>query len=397
MIPLDDHVQLQIALSDTAFTVSPTWTDFTSLVRSASWSYTWDAPDGQVRPASLRVVASNRDGRWDAATGLGGATWAGNVRPFLGVRVLASNSPAFGSPVVLWRGFLTDVALSSGAQDAVVQLTCADLADVLSQIPLEDLVRPEELTGDRVDAILSAAGIPAGFIGTTDTGTVVMEATTVSGQALGLLQECARAEGGLLWCSRAGTIQFRDRFYLGELSRNDFDLAATTIKNVALPQTLSRFTEIERAAVQYVGGEVVSDGTPTSGWPSVARREMGLPIVWRADAAAMARWLRRVNATSGDVISGVVCDVLRPADTTVLDGLLAGTLQFLDSVDVTAEPVHGHELTGEFWVTGETHTIDRNGQWLLSLALYPVANAWQSDTADYLQFGQTIGTKVFAR
>jgi hypothetical protein len=397
VIPLTNHVQLQIALNSTAYTVSPTWTDFTDLVRSCSWSYSWDAPDGQVRPSTLRVVASNRDGRWDAATGLGGATWAGNVRPFLGVRVLASNSAGFSPSTIMWRGFLTDVSLSSGAQDAEVALVCTDLADILGQIPLEDLVRPEELTGDRVDAILSAAGIPAGFIGTTDAGTVVMEAATLGGQALGLLQECARAEGGLLWCARNGQVQFRDRFYLGELTRTDFTLAADDIKNVALPQTLSRFTVIERAAVQYATGEVVADGTPTSGWPSVARREMSLPIVWRADASAMARWMRRSNATSGDVISGVTCDVLRPADTTILDGLVANDLKFLDSVDVTAEPVHGHELNGEFWVARESHTVTRDGVWRLDLALFPVANAWQTDTVDYLQFGQTIGTKVFAR
>lgn len=393
---LDTHIRLEIALNDTAYTFSPTWTDFTDVVRGCSWGYRWDAPDGQTSPSELRVTASNRDGRWDAATGLGGATWAGKVRPFLNVRVLASNN-GFSTSAQLWRGFLTDIELVTGAQDAEVQLTCTDLLGVLSAIPIEDLERPEELAGDRAEAILTEAGIDAAFINTLDSGTVVMTAATLNGQALGLLQECTRAEGGLFWAGRAGRLNWRDRFYFAELSRSGFTLAGSDIKNVSVPQRLARFSAVERAAVQWAGGEVVADGAATTGWPQVARREMGLPLSYRADAAAMARWLRRVNALSGDQISRVSCDVLRVGDTTVLDGLIGiNQLLWLNSANVSLTPVHGHALSGEFWITGETHTVNRNGEWRLDLDLFPVANAWQTDSDAYYEFGQTVTSSLVA-
>lgn len=386
---LHEFIRLEIALADTAYTTSPTWTDFTNIVRSCSWSYSWSAPDGQVSPSELRVTAANRDGRWDAATGLGGSPWAGNVRPWRQVRVLISTNN-FSTSAVLWRGFLADIDMSTGKFDATVELRCTDLAGVLSKITVEDTDRPEELTGDRVDAILTAAGIPAGFLGTIDTGTVAVTAATVSGQALGLIQECARAEGGLFFCGRTGTASFRDRFYLAERVRTGLELVQADIKQVDLPQRLAAWTRIDRAAVQWSSGEVVRAGAAVSGWPETARREMGTSAAWRADAHALAQWLYRVNALSGDQISAVTCDVLKP-DTWVLDTIRDGQLQFLDSVEIVGvTPVHGHALSGEFWVAGETHRVDRSGEWLLDLELFPVANAWQTDSEDYYTFGASI-------
>jgi hypothetical protein len=384
---LDDRLRLQIALDDTPFTFTPTWTNFTDITRGVAWEYRRDEYTGLCQPSTMQFVASNRDGRWDAATGLGGATWAGKVAPWLGVRVLCSTSDTFSPSTSLWRGFLSDIRLLSGPFDGHINAQCVDLLGVLASCTVEDLVRPEELPGPRVQAILTHLGIPSTFVDVIENGTVVMGAATIAGQGLALIQECARAEGGWAFCARDGRFEFRDRFHWIRTAQTGFEVDGSIIKHAELPQTLNRWNATQFAAVQGLNGTRRS-GTLTTGFPAVARREMSVPAVWNIDADRLAERLRRASLYSGDRIESVDFDVM--AHDVILEALEGDELIWQDTIDVTATPVHGHELNGEFWVESERHTVTRDGVWNLELALSPLNTNYWGQTANFYTFGATV-------
>lgn len=387
---LDEFVRVEIAIGDEPYILIPTWVDITADVRDLSWGYSRQGPTGQASPATMSVTVENA-GKYDPSSGLGGATWATKMKRWLQIRVTISSNDFFTS-TPKFRGHIYDVTLSDDPVDNTARIEAVGVLGILAEVNLEDEVRSEELSGVRVSAILDAAGIPGGFSSREDTGTVVLAAETLSGQCLQAAQECARSEGGLLWETQNGLIMSTDRHYFYDtFSRSSFALAASDIKYGSIPKTLRAFENVNVGAVSNSTGAVRKFGTTPANNPTTERRELNTKAIWNADSSSLARWLvRQSNFFGGSRVGAVRLDVLRESDTTVLDGLVANTLKWLDTVVVTYTAAHGFETVQECWIESERHTVNRNGVWVLELGLSPYGTGYQVDSGDFYVYGTTV-------
>lgn len=388
-----EHVRVQIAIGNTPFAAAPTFVTFDPI--TVDWGFRrGGGPVGQCSPASAKITVDNSDGRWDPGTGLGGPTWAGNVKRWLQVRIMVSNNN-FASSTLRFRGFLTDVVCSTNEHEATATITCTDALGICAEFNLEDLVRPAELPGVRIQAILTAAGIPAGFVGTVDTGIVVLDADTLSGQALQAIQECARAEGGHVWSTYAGFVTFTDRHHFVTAALSGFALTNAEIERMSIPQSLAAFTNYAVGASSGVTGKVMKFGTAPAESPASTRRDMDTNAVWDADASATAQWLQRHGTFAGTRVDQVICSVNHGDDVVVLNGLVAGTLNWLDTVTVSFTPAHGAAVSQLCWVEGESHSVSVDG-WTLTLDLSPVSTSYRTQAANFYTYGTTVTSSKIA-
>ena len=395
---VNEHVRVEVAPSDTPFAFLPTWVPIPNAEwRTIEWVYDRDSPTGQCSPAQLRVVVDNISGRWDPSTGLGGSPWAGSIERWKQIRVQVSTDNFAFTSTRRFRGYITDVVVSSDPHDATATITATCQLGVAAEYNLEDLVRPAELAGVRASAILDAVGLPALASSLEQPGTVALEAATLSGQALSAAQECARAEGGHLWVtpSTAGLLMFTDRHYFYDtFSKSDFPLGPAELKAVRIPQSLQAFDNVSVGAASGASGVVKKFGSAASGYPSSTKRELSTSAVWDADSESLAEWLQRHGNFSGSRVLSVVCDVLG-TNTNVLTGLVDGTLKWLDKVEVEFTPPHGATVSQRCWVESESHQVSAvDGTWRLTLGLSPFDTDYANVTGTALRFGETIGSKV---
>jgi hypothetical protein len=225
---------------------------------------------------------------------------------------------------------------------------------MLGQITLADQVRPAELAGVRASALLDAAGLPSTLSTLEQTGTVVLAAATISGNALQAVQECARAEGGHLWClpaSGGGGLMFTDRHYFYDtFVKNDFPLGDDVIEAVHVQQSLDEAYAVDVGSSSGVTGATFSFGAPASGFPAVTLRSLDTSAVWDADAEALAEWLQRTGNFADTRVLEVTLSVSHGDEDSVMDGLTDGTLKWLDTVEVEFTPPHGATVTQRCWV-----------------------------------------------
>jgi hypothetical protein len=392
-LPMRNHVRFEISF-DTAYDLTPTWNEFQP--REASWGFRRSGgPTGACEPGRARFVVDNRNGQWDPATGLGGSPWAGAIRKWLQVRVIASDDGFATAGTSLFHGFLVDVKPMDGRFDGHALVEATDALGILAAHRLdEDLTRSAELAGVRADAILDAAGIPAGWQGTVQNGIVALVAATVSGQALAAVQECARAEGGHLWCSRDGAVNFTDRHYFYDsFTRTDFPLDDTLIRQALIPKTLGALGRVAEGASSGATGAVKKFGTPDSGFPASTRRALGTSAVWDADSASTAEWLQRHENFSGSRVDSVELDVRTATgsavDAVVRDALVAGDLKWLDTVEVDYTPIHGDTVNQVCWVEAEEHRVTK-ATWECTLGLSPYATDYANTAANFIEWGDVM-------
>jgi hypothetical protein len=394
-----EQVRVEIALSHAPFVLSPTWTRFDTVTRRAAWSYSRGGVTEQASPSQFQALVYN-DGRWDKTTGLGGSPWAGNVDRWKGIRVVGSDD-GFATSEVLWRGFVDDVRFLDDKWVGWARVDGIDMCGVLSEIELEDLERPAELAGVRVAAILTAAGIPAGWQESVASGTVALAAATISGSAWSLIQECARSEGGLAYVSRAGLFRFIDRYWF-------FDTASTSavtidddvIKAVVVPGSLGAQEAVHVGSSAGSTGRMFTYGTPPTDTPAASSRSRSTSAVWDADAKAMAEYLQRNGNYSPTRVDEVTLDVWPYGDTAgtaVRDGVVSGDISWLRRADVSFTPAHGEARSQLSWIEEESHGVEfAAGTWSLVLGLSPLESDYANRAAEFYYFGLAFNAQVGA-
>lgn len=390
-MPVADIVSFQVSPT-TAPYATPSWVTDLEWRTIEITHARQGGPTGQCVPSRCTVTVDNADGRWDPSTGLGGATWAGNVHRWMRARILVL--PSF-FPTERFHGFVEDVQCFSDEHDAYAVVTMVDQLGLLGEHNLESLERPAEMTGTRAQAIFAAAGLPS-LVLLQQTGTVVVEAATLSGNALAAAQECARAEGGHLWCPGAGTRVFTDRHYFYDTATlSNFLLSADLIKAVKVAQGLGSFMNVAEGASSGASGLVQKFGSAATNHPPSTARVINTAAVWDADAKASAEWLQRHGNFSGSRVMEVTCDVLRATSTAVRDALWFGTLKWLDTVQVQFTPVHGAAIDQICWVESESHRISaRTDTWTVTLGLSPYQTDYANRSAEFVSFGETFGSLV---
>ncbi len=203
-------ISVRIAFADDPFAAAPTWTDVSGLLVSYSFSRGRQHELGRMEAGTATVVLQNAAGDF----------WPNNVagayypdvhsRKKIDIRVTYGGVtyPRFTGFIEDWApGFISEPMLGD-----VMTLTCSDLFRYLAGFPLNGAGYAEELSGTRIDNVLTALGWPAGDRD-LDAGQSNMEATGALANVNGLdhIYDVAASERGLFFQSAAGIAVFQDR------------------------------------------------------------------------------------------------------------------------------------------------------------------------------------------
>ena len=201
---LDDPVAGVIG--STEFTIGGvSFEDITDRVRSVSIGRGKNRDLDRFNAGVLSVELNNEDRAFDPL--YTSSPFAGNIVPRRDIRVLSPGS------AVQYVGKITDWNFSfepNGRQLASLQ--AADGLTFLAQQDLTPGTATAQLTGARVNAVLSQASVDWPVADRDiDTGNSQLGTDVFDGNVLSYLQKVEQSEGGLLFIDKQGRVAFRDR------------------------------------------------------------------------------------------------------------------------------------------------------------------------------------------
>jgi hypothetical protein len=199
---------------------SDTWSDLSAWMRNGTITRPSNREQGPLYnypPGSLTVTMNNKDGRWDPDN-LGGPYVAAGQTELHAMVPVRMRAVWGGVSYPLFAGFVQswdDNGQNYAGHYAETTIAANDAQYVLAGIFLSTLTTPAgsgELTGSRVDRILTACGWYTGSgKRILYPGESQLQATTYNDYAWNLMQVAADSELGELYIGPAGEVVFRDR------------------------------------------------------------------------------------------------------------------------------------------------------------------------------------------
>lgn len=152
------------------------------------------------------ITLDNRTRRFDPLAGTALTPYAGQIVPRKEVAVSVGGVPIFTGQVEDW-----DLAYQLSG-DSVAEAVCADGFALIAQDTLAGSATTSQLTGARIDSVLTALNWPIGkrAIGTGD-ATLIADTIAAETNGLQYLQKVEASEPGAFFVNRAGSMTFRDR------------------------------------------------------------------------------------------------------------------------------------------------------------------------------------------
>lgn len=291
-----DSVTVEWSPASDPFATSPTWVDITSLVEAVSISRGRGSAFDLYGAGSCSITVSNRLGTIDPTV------WY----RWRQIRVTcAATGPVTN---VLFRGFIEEVLHDQGgrAQFATATIQATDLMGVLSRYEYVASSVPAELSGARVNRVLTALGVPSAWksVATGYSEIAALDDGVVNG--LQHLQDVVEAEVGALWTTAAGVLTFDDRYeLLDNLSASPVTVFSDTYAGAEVAYlygdvTLTPPGREYRNKVTYTGDsgapQTASD-IPTNYPPDSISRTV--PLTTDSQAMANAAYLLKVFDQTG--------------------------------------------------------------------------------------------------
>lgn len=323
-----------------------------------------------VDQVTLKYGRTDTDSQPDAASCTLDITFDSGSTPMPGVLDVGGQVDVHTTlaGVSYWRfsGTVTDI--SQGWEAAGEDTPEAVVAQVIAMGPLAhlghrtvgDVPWPQQLDGERVAAILAAAGVVLDPL-YSDVGTVQVLASDIDAQtALDLAQGVASDAGGVLWSTVNGEMRYAD----AEHRRGITPSLSIDACQVLVTPTWRRTTEGMVNAVS-IGYGVAPEGGEAPRY--VAQRddsiaqwgEFGLSsttqLAAQADAEALGNLLLTQNHAPVWVLGSLPVDVkgLSPEETATLLGM-----QMHDLLEVTGMPGVGTVPTStSLWLEGWSETL----------------------------------------
>jgi hypothetical protein len=402
-VPMSTYWRIEVALTTAPFAASDTWTDITTQVRSLRYSTQRGAPGEPAVPATAEIEVDNRDGRWNASSTYASAPYAGNVVPDKRVR-LSFRESASAPFVVMGVLHLESVEDSAGPFDSIAVLRCSDLLRIMAQSQPLTLVRPAELTGQRIVALLNAAGIPAHLRFFVNSGTVMLPAAELSGQVLGLIHEVSRAEIARYRITGGGQFLWLDRYDwvdVATLNTSQATFAANEFLHIDVRSISGAFVTQRRVVASGASGRQrpYSSVNWPANFPNTVRQELGVPILYDGDVEAFAEATQKQHETvdiDESVPAGVEFFVASPSatnDTVLADIVNAGvrTVAINTYVSLLYRPVGwSTDRDAQLRVELDEHEVTPE-QWTWRLGFSAADSRWRSDAVNHFyQFGTPI-------
>lgn len=397
MAGMSDMFRVSIAFNDEPWASSPTFTEFTvisaagrkgrGLVDARIDAGRERGAGGKFRPRTATLTFNNNDGDYDSdnsANSVFGTTLKRNRL----LIVQMSREFSTYSSFRLFTGFIDDIVPTGNATFSTATILARDALGLLAEYDVDDLERPEEYAGQRIQAILVDIGIPSAWYSIKN-GTVMMPAETVSGNALSILQEAARAEYGYLYCSNDGVIRFQERH--GPLEITDWSTrqhsfnasgssGASKIRRGDVTRSLG-LRDVTRVASSKDGGDVtyVWDETPVNNPPiTPGDGPYGLKCLFDNDVENAAEAWYKGWAYEGERITEIPV-LVYPGNTNALTGITNGGYEPMTRVEVQLTPAgFTTDFNFEARVEQASHHVTPD-EWTATVGLSPYQTEWVDD------------------
>lgn len=203
---LDDAVKG--VLDSATYTLAPdtVFVDVTDHVAAVSTKRGRARETDDYSVGSAVVVFNDNDRRFDPA--YSASPYAGQITPMRRIRVTWQNDELFA-------GWVDDWSVTYEPGDALSRVTaeCVDGFAILANQELPEITEAHsgDKSGQRISRVLNRAEVNFPATRSIDTGNSTLGATSLGGNALTYLQNCARAEAGYLFVAADGTLTFRNR------------------------------------------------------------------------------------------------------------------------------------------------------------------------------------------
>lgn len=204
-------ITTEIAITNNATDTSLVWEDVSADVDALTTRRGRNRELDRFVTGTATVRLENFDRQYDPTYTTG--PFAGSLLPMKPIRITA-RWDAVTYPI--FYGFVDGWPQEYEGENAAltyVPLTCTDLFSVLALATVSGSW-PEETTGERIERVLDAVGVPAA-LRDIDTGNSTVSAVVLDGEsALGHLQLVADSEMGMLFVGRDGKVRFIGRHNL---------------------------------------------------------------------------------------------------------------------------------------------------------------------------------------
>lgn len=382
--------------SDTPWTVSPTWVEVTSVVKQATVSRSCTGGhERQFSGGSASFTIVDDDGDYDPDNT--GSTWS-LVDGWIPVKIDVTGTGAS----TIFRGWTAPSGWQrqqSSHRTADVSVSCVDAVTVLNQYDLDMGEQAAQWSAARIRLVLNNVAItavlaswPASWVEALDAdGTVYVDSFDGGGKAWSHIQEVARAEGGVVFVTRAGVVKFYGKHTAANNYSTTPSIILTDDGNAShLPLSFdrgARWRSRQRvmrslASAQSASDQVVEVSASVSGEIPTTVSTPNLPVDTNA-AGGLAEWnLERFGPS--------IAPKPYPEQVTVrawptLSGSggridTAAQLDIGSHVRVEATPVgQASQQTYDCAVRGVRHSFTQN-TWDVTLDLEP-ERWWTADVA----------------
>lgn len=356
--------------------------------------------------ADAIIVLENWDGRFtrDNTSGPYASGVVSFVRRGVPIRIESSWSATgyenWYGKALSWEGDWTGEADIEGF-DSLTVLTCEGLYGALAAWPgslTDPPVGAGELAGARVDRILTAAG----FAGATDLalGSVPMNATDLTGDAISQILDVVDAEGGAFYFLPDGTAVFEDRASLVVNARSNtsqvtFSQSSVFFRDATPVSGDDRIVnEVLMSGVDEFGDEIsvtVSDSSSQAVYGVLGYQRTGLETASELHLQAAAEFNLARWKEAQSFVSSLTID---PAQSPTLMWPHALGRRIHDRCTVTAYNARSAQtVSRDAFIIGIRHSIAQNA-WSTTF-FFADATAWSGFSAHVWDTGVWDTAKWF--
>ena len=381
-------ITVELGFGSTALASSPTWTDVTEWVSAMSVRRGRSSLLSRFDAGTATIRLDNKDGRFDPNNT--SSPYSPNLLIGVPVRITVTHA---ATPYVMFRGMVEAWPLdySEGAYLSDIDLPCAELTKILAGKQLAGQVFGEQVSHDRVAAVLDTVSWPAGLRDLTEIGLALLPATTFTGPALDHVVAAAEAEVGSFHIASDGTATFRNRTtYSGSpASSATFGPGAGELGYETIDLVYDDDELYNEAIVTAEGGiaQTSDDGNPVLA--TITRS--GDVYLDDNHAKNVAEWLVGIHATQQVRVRGL--ELAPQFDETNMWPQVLGR-DLTDAVTVKFDPPGSGDTVNQLAVIQSVaHDADaRNGTWRTVWTLHPLPSI-QTDNYWILGTSQ-LGTET---
>lgn len=370
-------VLFQVAFTSQATDTTPSWEDLTGSLKRFRTYRGRESELTVCDPGTAGYDLDNSDGELDPDNP--GSTWAGYIRPNRQVRVVTTVS---ATPYGLHMGFADSWRRTwpGGADRSMTELAVTDRFKMLARKTVTYSGTTED-ADVRIDGLLDAAGVSAtDKIVNTDShaarSLLMPDGGYVGDNALQVVQDASRADGGQLFCNGSGSFVYQT--YAWRLFHTRGTTSQATFGNDDDPDTIPVLDDLDPTVDDTLMANrvLVGDGTGATQMDEdttaqtedgLLELDLGATLLETTDAGDRATEILDLRKDPTPRYDSVTVDLLglSDAEKTIVLGL-----DISDRVTIAVIPPGQTSGTArDQWVESIAHEVEMGVSWMVTFGL----------------------------